>query len=146
VAKTDNMLRIRQVRSKIGQTAKQRDVLRTLGLRRIGHVVERPDNPAVRGAVRLIGHLVRIEGPADVAVAGGAGPVRPKAAAKPLPKAAAEPPRKAAEKKTKATKTASKKKTKAAAAGGGKTAKKKTAKKKATKKKAGKKKSAGGGS
>lgn len=139
MAKTDNMLRIRQVRSKIGQTAKQRDVLRTLGLRRIGHVVERPDNPAVRGAVRLIGHLVRIEGPAEVAAA--AGPVRPKVAAKPLPKAAAEPPQKAAKKKTEATKAAPKKKTKAAAAGGGKTAKKKT-----TKKKSGKKKSAGGGS
>jgi large subunit ribosomal protein L30 len=139
VAKNDDILRIRQVRSKIGQTAKQRDVLRTLGLRRIGHVVERPDNAAVRGAVRLIGHLVRIEDPSDLAAAG---PARPKAVA--------EPPRKAVKKTTKATEAApekkKKKKKKAAAAGDGKTAKKKTTKKKSTKKKSGKKKSAGGGS
>ena len=35
-------------------------MLRTLGLRRIRHVVERQDLPAVRGAVKKISHLVRI--------------------------------------------------------------------------------------
>lgn len=59
--KSSSVLRIRQVRSKIGQNKKQRDALRTLGLRRIGQVVERPDNPAVRGTVRFVGHLVRVE-------------------------------------------------------------------------------------
>lgn len=61
MAKSSSVLRIRQVRSKIGQERKQREALRTLGLHRIGQVVERPDNPAVRGTVRFIGHLVRIE-------------------------------------------------------------------------------------
>ena len=63
MVKNASVLRIRQVRSRIGQTLRQREALRTLGLRRIGQVVERPDNPAVRGTVRAIGHLVRIEGP-----------------------------------------------------------------------------------
>ena len=63
MAKNASVLQIRQVRSRIGQTLRQREALRTLGLRRIGQVVERPDNPAVRGIVRAIAHLVSIEGP-----------------------------------------------------------------------------------
>jgi large subunit ribosomal protein L30 len=35
-------------------------VLRTLGLRRIRHTVEREDSPAVRGAIRKISHLVTV--------------------------------------------------------------------------------------
>ena len=53
-------IRIEQVRSPIGYPHGQRDVLRGLGLRRIRHVVEREDSPAVRGMVRKIAHLVRI--------------------------------------------------------------------------------------
>lgn len=53
-------IRIEQVRSPIGYDARQREVLRGLGLRRIRHVVEREDSPAVRGMVRKIAHLVRI--------------------------------------------------------------------------------------
>jgi large subunit ribosomal protein L30 len=53
-------LRIKQVRSAIGSTEGQRDVLRTLGLRKINRIVEREDTPATRGAVRKIAHLVTI--------------------------------------------------------------------------------------
>jgi len=53
-------LTIEQVRSPIGYNRRQRDVLATLGLRRIRHQVVRPDTPAVRGAVAKIPHLVRI--------------------------------------------------------------------------------------
>jgi large subunit ribosomal protein L30 len=53
-------LRIRQVRSTIGSTPKQRETLRTLGLNRIRSTVEREDSPAVRGAVAKIPHLVQI--------------------------------------------------------------------------------------
>ena len=35
-----------------GPTARQRDTLRSLGLRRIGHTVERPDSPQLRGMVQ----------------------------------------------------------------------------------------------
>lgn len=53
-------LRIEQYRSPIGYNKRQREVLRGLGLRRIRHVVEQPDNPAIRGMVAKIPHLVRI--------------------------------------------------------------------------------------
>ena len=51
---------IEQYRSAVGRPRNQRKVLDTLGLRRIRHVVERQDSPAVRGAVTKISHLVRI--------------------------------------------------------------------------------------
>ena len=53
-------IKIRQVRSPIGYNKKQREVLRGLGLRRIRHVVEREDSPAVRGMVHRIKHLVEV--------------------------------------------------------------------------------------
>ncbi len=53
-------IRVEQVRSPIGYPKNQREVLRSLGLRRIRHVVEREDTPAVRGMVRKISHLARI--------------------------------------------------------------------------------------
>jgi len=60
MAKKAQTIRIRQVRSPVGRPRGQRDVLRSLGLRRIRHVVEREDSPAVRGMVNKISHLVEI--------------------------------------------------------------------------------------
>ncbi|TML32945.1 MAG: 50S ribosomal protein L30 [Actinobacteria bacterium] len=54
-------LRITQYRSVNGANPRQRDTLRTLGLGRIGRTVERPDEPAVRGALRTVEHMVRVE-------------------------------------------------------------------------------------
>ncbi|MBU6148137.1 MAG: 50S ribosomal protein L30 [Actinomycetales bacterium] len=51
---------ITQVRSSIGALAAQRDTLRTLGLRRIGDTVSRPDTPEFRGMVRAVSHLVTV--------------------------------------------------------------------------------------
>jgi large subunit ribosomal protein L30 len=56
----ENKLRIEQYKSPIGFPAGQAEVLRSLGLRRIRHVVERLDTPAIRGMVNKIPHLVRI--------------------------------------------------------------------------------------
>ncbi len=53
-------IKIEQIKSPIGYPRTQREVLKTLGLRRIRHVVERDDLPAVRGAVAKIPHLARI--------------------------------------------------------------------------------------
>ncbi|MCB1054996.1 MAG: 50S ribosomal protein L30 [Acidobacteria bacterium] len=53
-------IKIRQVRSAIGYSRKQREVLRSLGLRRLHQVVERQDLPAVRGMVAKIPHLVEV--------------------------------------------------------------------------------------
>jgi large subunit ribosomal protein L30 len=54
-------LRITWVRSTIGHPQRQRDTIKALGLRRLNHTVEQPDNPSVRGMVVKVQHLVRVE-------------------------------------------------------------------------------------
>ena len=60
-AAAGKMIRIKQVRSIIGYEKKQREVVRGLGLRRIGHSVEVLDHPAMRGMIHKVRHLVVIE-------------------------------------------------------------------------------------
>ncbi len=60
MANKNETIKIEQMKSPIGYPRPQREVLRSLGLRRIRHVVERQDTPAVRGMVNKIQHLVRI--------------------------------------------------------------------------------------
>lgn len=55
------MLRITLVRSPIGYSLRQKQTVRALGLRKLNQVVERPDNPAVRGMTIKISHLLRVE-------------------------------------------------------------------------------------
>jgi large subunit ribosomal protein L30 len=55
-------LKFTQVRSANGANPKQRDTLRTLGLGKIGRSVERPDHPTLRGEIRVVEHLVKVEG------------------------------------------------------------------------------------
>ena len=57
---TTKKIRIRQVRSSIGTRREHREVLRSLGLRRIRHEVEREDTPAVRGMLAKVGYLLEI--------------------------------------------------------------------------------------
>ncbi len=54
-------LRIMQIRSSIGSKPAQRATLKALGLRRIRHEVVQPDNPAIRGMVGKVTHLVTVE-------------------------------------------------------------------------------------
>jgi large subunit ribosomal protein L30 len=54
-------IKIRQVKSVIGTMRKHREVIKGLGLRRIGDEVERPDTPAVRGMVAKVGYLLEVE-------------------------------------------------------------------------------------
>jgi large subunit ribosomal protein L30 len=54
-------LRITQIRSDIGGTHNQRATLRTLGLRRIRASTEREDTPQVRGMIKTVMHLVKVE-------------------------------------------------------------------------------------
>ena len=54
-------LRITQVRSQLGQTARHRGTLRALGLGKIGRSVERAESPELAGMLRKVRHLVRIE-------------------------------------------------------------------------------------
>ena len=61
VASGKKTVKIRQVRSGIGFDKTQKATLRALGLVKIGRVRELPDNPAIRGMVAKISHLVVIE-------------------------------------------------------------------------------------
>ena len=54
-------LRITQVRSQIGHSARHRGTLRALGLGRIGRSAEHEESPALSGMLRKVRHLVKIE-------------------------------------------------------------------------------------
>ena len=54
-------LRVTQIKSKVSEKQNQRDTLRSLGLKRIGQRVERPDDTQNRGYVRTVAHLVKVE-------------------------------------------------------------------------------------
>ena len=54
-------LKITLVKSTIGAVPKNRKKVEALGLRKLNHSVEMPDNPAVRGMVRQVRHLVKVE-------------------------------------------------------------------------------------
>ena len=51
-------IRVQQIKSVIGYNERQRATVRGLGLRRIRHVVEVEDTPAVRGMINKVSHLV----------------------------------------------------------------------------------------
>jgi len=53
-------LTITQRRSRNGSDRRQRDTLRSLGLRRIGHRVELEDTPQIRGMIAKVAHLVEV--------------------------------------------------------------------------------------
>jgi large subunit ribosomal protein L30 len=56
-------LRITLRRSANGARQSQRDTLRSLGLRRIGSSVERPDGSQLRGMIKAVDHLVEVSEP-----------------------------------------------------------------------------------
>lgn len=57
----EKAIRITLVRSPIGYTKDQRATARALGLYRLHQTVEHKDNPALRGMVQKIIHLVQVE-------------------------------------------------------------------------------------
>ncbi len=54
-------IKVTQIKSKISEKQNQRDTLRSLGLKRIGQTVIRPDDSVNRGYVRTVAHLVTVE-------------------------------------------------------------------------------------
>jgi large subunit ribosomal protein L30 len=58
---TKKSLRVTQVKSSIGFKSDQGATLRALGLGKIGRSVEQVDNPAVRGMIFKVKHLVEVE-------------------------------------------------------------------------------------
>ncbi|MBI1183298.1 50S ribosomal protein L30 [bacterium] len=54
-------LKITQIKSTIGRTARQRKNLEALGLRKINHTVEQENNPVILGMIDQVKHLVKVE-------------------------------------------------------------------------------------
>ena len=54
-------LKITLVKSPIGCKPKHRLTAQALGLRKLGVTVTHKDNPAIRGMVRQIGYLLKVE-------------------------------------------------------------------------------------
>jgi large subunit ribosomal protein L30 len=54
-------LKVKQLKSKNGSDQSQRDTLRSIGLRRIGHMVEVNDTPQMRGMLHKVRHLVEVD-------------------------------------------------------------------------------------
>ena len=54
-------LRIKWVKSAIGYAKDQKATIRALGLRKLQQTVEHDDQPAIRGMIRKVIHLVQVE-------------------------------------------------------------------------------------
>lgn len=54
-------LRITYRKSIIGYAKDQKETIHSLGLRKLGKSVIKPDNPAIRGMIFKVRHLVEVE-------------------------------------------------------------------------------------
>ena len=57
----EKKLRVTLVKSPIGAVPKNKATVEALGLRKVNKTVELPDNAAVRGQLRMVAHLVKVE-------------------------------------------------------------------------------------
>jgi large subunit ribosomal protein L30 len=92
VPKKTGTIHIKWIRSGIGFSRKQKEVVRSIGLHRLNQVVERPDSSHFRGLVAKVCHLVEVVDPPVVPAWTHVPeyriiPAEPKAAA-PIPKKA----------------------------------------------------------
>lgn len=53
-------IKIKQVKSLIGRTPNQIKNIKALGLRKIGHVVEKEDTPQIRGMLKKVDFMVEV--------------------------------------------------------------------------------------
>lgn len=63
MSETRQTVYIQWIRSGIGFPRRQKEAVRSLGLRRLNQIVERPDTPPIRGLVARVSHLVQIVEP-----------------------------------------------------------------------------------
>jgi len=61
MVKAEKKLRVTQVKSTISCPADQVRTIKALGLGKINRTVEQVDNPAVRGMIFKVKHLVKVE-------------------------------------------------------------------------------------
>ncbi|HOG62775.1 MAG TPA: 50S ribosomal protein L30 [Sedimentibacter sp.] len=53
-------IKIKQIKSLIGKTPNQIKNMKALGLRKIGHVVEKEDTPQIRGMIKKVDFMVEV--------------------------------------------------------------------------------------
>lgn len=58
---SENKLEITQIRGVVGAKQNQKDTLRSLGLKRIGHTVVRSADAVTAGMVNTVPHLIKVE-------------------------------------------------------------------------------------
>lgn len=54
-------LRIKYVKSSIGNLQRHKDTIKSLGFRKLGQTVEIVDSPSARGMIQAVIHLVKFE-------------------------------------------------------------------------------------
>ena len=54
-------LKLTLIRSVIGRSKKQKDTVAALGLRKMNHTIEKEVSPSVRGMVKKVQHLLKVE-------------------------------------------------------------------------------------
>lgn len=58
---TKKKIKITLVKSPIGYSQRQRKVVDSLGLRKMGRSVELSDTPVIRGMINKVSHLLKID-------------------------------------------------------------------------------------
>lgn len=58
--KENGKIKIQYYKSMIGYSKKQKAIIRGLGITKLNQIVERPDNPSMRGIIAKIPHMLRI--------------------------------------------------------------------------------------
>jgi large subunit ribosomal protein L30 len=58
---SEKKLRITLVKSTISSKKRQRMTLQSLGLTKINQTVDQVDNPAIRGMIAKVSHMVKVE-------------------------------------------------------------------------------------
>ena len=111
------MLRIKLVKSPIGNNWRNRRTVVALGLRKVHQTVDQPDNSSIRGMIHHVQHMVTFEVVEGEPTGKKAKAVKPLAKAKPVVQSSSKPSTpKPAAKKAAAPKTAAEKPTKSAPA------------------------------
>jgi large subunit ribosomal protein L30 len=59
--KSFKALKVTLIKSVIGYSARQKNTVRALGLRRLGQSVEHDDTPVIRGMINKVSHLVKVK-------------------------------------------------------------------------------------
>ena len=54
-------LNITLVKSTMGCVPKHKKIVEALGLRKVNHTVEQPDNADIRGMIKQVGYLLKVE-------------------------------------------------------------------------------------